>query len=119
MAYNPKTYDLSAHPSIHSVWRDTLEYLDYNLDQAIYIPIGTREEAKKYMFRLHRWRAAARIQMSDGNQWDHLLVTLVELEGDVPWGLKITEARLSDPAVKLLDAKGRDIRAPLELHRSE
>ena len=92
MSFNPKTYNLLSHKELGELWVKVYNYItptpeEKTRQKVCYVPIGTKNQSQNIRFELHRFRAADRKQNGTPLS-DKIVVKVVELEGDKPWGLK-------------------------------
>lgn len=94
MTFNAHTYSIEARVELFTIWMKAQKALDFmNPDRvnAMYVPVGSKGMARSLMHSLHRWRAAFRSQKKD-NSLDSIVIGLVALEGEKPYGLKFQDA---------------------------
>ena len=113
MTFNPRTYSIEARLELYTIWMKAQKVLDFtNPDRvnAMYVPVGTKNMARSLMHSLHRWRAANRAQKNDLTL-DCIIISLVQLEGEKPYGLKFRDAgtQFEEMGLKCYDEHGREI----------
>lgn len=93
MAINYKTFPLAAYPEIITIWEQAREAIESNVEETLYLPVGTKKETHNMRFLMQRVRAAVRHQMDNGTQYDFLILRLCKdtNKGGDSWYIKIED----------------------------
>ena len=114
MAFNAKTYPYTEYLELIQLMDQAVTKLGES-EGPLYIPVGSKEQTLAVQHTCHRIRAAIRVQEAANKmqcrRYDPLLLQIVELEGEKPYGLKVTGrgSALGELNLKIYDASGKEV----------